>query len=165
MKDVVMVFTSKSLETMKAEGGSGNWAANKERIGHAKWLVATRNQKSGWTQGDEGHGSAFLIGRVSGIKSAPAPEQKRFVLVFDQYAEVDLPGVWTGSRNPVAYTDLKTLQIDVDKLSWKPFAPNQSLEARTQTDTEPSSVVDRARVMIAEALSVSPDAVKITVAL
>jgi len=165
MKDVVMVFTSKSLQTMQDEGGSGNWAANKDRIGHAKWLVATRNQKSGWTQGDEGHGSAFFIGRVSGVKAAPAPEQKRFIIQFDQYAEINLSDVWTGSRNPVAYTDLKTLKIDVDKLNWKPFVPNLQHEARALTDMEPSSVVDRARVMIAEALSVSPDAVKITVAL
>src|SRR5277367_5379168 len=116
MTDVVMVFTSKSLETMKQEGGSGNWAANKDRIKHAKWIVATRNQKSTWTQGTEEHGSAFFIGRISGIKQAPAPENTRYVIVFDRYAELNLPGAWTGDRNPVAYTDLEALGIDPDKL-------------------------------------------------
>ena len=86
MKDVLMVFTSKSLATMQHEGGSGNWAANKDRLRHAKWIVATRNEKSNWSQGTEAHGSAFMIGRVSGIKPAPAPEQNRFVVSFDRYA-------------------------------------------------------------------------------
>lgn len=164
MKDVLMVFTSKSLATMKQEGGSGNWAANKERLRHAKWIVATRNEKSSWAQGDEGHGSAFLIGRVSGIKQALAPEQNRFVVVFDRYAELSLPNAWTGSRNPVAYTDLDTLGISPDKLTWKEFLPPQT-EEKAGITNEPTAIIDRARSMIAEAFSISPDAVKITVAL
>ncbi len=164
MKDVLMVFTSKSLATMKQEGGSGNWAANRERLRHAKWIVATRNEKSSWTQGDEGHGSAFLIGRVSGIKQAPGPEQNRFVVAFNRYAELNVPNAWTGSRNPVAYTDLETLGIDPDKLTWLEFVPTQ-VEERARTVSEPTAIIDRARSMIAEAFSISPDAVKITVAL
>ena len=162
--NVVMVFTSKSLETMLHEGGSGNWAANKDRIKHAKWIVATRNQKSSWTQGTEGHGSAFLIGHVCGIKPAPAPEQDRSVIIFDRYADLDLANAWTGSRNPVAYTDLKTLGIDPEALQWKPFVKGNVEESLSATP-EPSAVTDRARSMIAQAFSISPDAVKITVAL
>jgi len=164
MRDVLMVFTSKSLTTMRQEGGSGNWAANKDRIRHAKWIVATRNEKSSWTQGNEGHGSAFLIGRVTGIKQAPTPEQTRFVVTFDKYAELNLPHAWTGSRNPVAYTDLVTLGIDPDALVWKEVLPLQPDE-RVSGVSEPSIIIDRARSMIAEAFSISPDAVKITVAL
>jgi hypothetical protein len=164
MTDVVMVFTSKSLETMKQEGGSGNWAANKDRIKHAKWIVATRNQKSGWTQGTEEHGSAFLIGRVSGIKPAPAPESNRFVIVFDSYADLSLPDTWTGDRNPVAYTDLKTLGINPDALEWKDFGGLREGSEGT-SGTTPAAVLDHARMLVANAFSVSPDAVKITVSL
>ncbi len=163
MTDTVMVFTSKSLETMKQEGGSGNWAANKDRIKHAKWIVATRNQKSGWTQGTEGHGSAFLIGRVSGIKPSPAPENNRFVIAFDRYAELDLPNKWTGDRNPVAYTDLATLGINPDELEWKEFEP--SVGQIGEFAGTPAAVIDHARMLVANAFSVSPEAVKITVSL
>jgi hypothetical protein len=162
MRDVLMVFTSKSLTTMRQEGGSGNWAANKDRIRHAKWIVATRNEKSGWSQGKEGHGAAFLIGRVSGIKQAPAPEQNRFVIAFDKYAELNLPNAWTGSRNPVTYTDLAALGLNPDDLVWEEFVPLQ-LEERVGNVSEPSVVIDRARSMIAQAFSISPNAVKITV--
>ena len=164
MTDVVMVFTSKSLETMKQEGGSGNWAANKGRIKHAKWIVATRNQKSSWTQGTEEHGSAFLIGRVSGIKQAPAPESTRFVIMFDRYAELNLLDAWTGDRNPVAYTDLETLGIDPDKLDWKDFGGSTESVDDASANT-PAAVLDHARMLVANAFSVSPDAVKITVSL
>lgn len=163
MTDVVMVFTSKSLETMKHEGGSGNWAANKDRVKHARWIVATRNQKSGWTQGEEGHGNAFLIGRVSGIKQAPAPENTRYVILFDRYAELNVPDAWTGDRNPVAYTDLATLGINPDELEWKDFDPAVPL-AEGAVNT-PATVIDHARMLVANAFSVSPDAVKITVSL
>lgn len=159
-----MVFTSKSLETMRQEGGSGNWAANKDRLRHAKWIVATRNEKSNWAQGAEAHGSAFLIGRVSGIKPAPAPEQNRFVVSFDRYADLNIPNAWTGSRNPVTYTDLATLGLDPDALSWKEFQAHPSSDSEG-SPKEPSLVIDRARTMIAEAFSISPEAVKITVAL
>jgi hypothetical protein len=164
MKDVVMVFTSKSLETMQNEGGCGNWAANRDRIIHAKWVVATRNHKSGWTQGEEQHGSAFLIGHVTMIKSAPPPEENRFVLVFDRYAELDIPNAWTNNRNPIAYTSLDTLGIDPDKLEWKKFVVASNAPAIT-TGSTPGIVIDQARAMIANALSISPDAVKITIAL
>jgi hypothetical protein len=166
MNDVVMVFTSKSLETMELEGGSGNWAASRDRVKRAKWIVATRNKKSGWTQGNEDHGSAFLIGRVAGIKPAPAPESNRFVVVFDRYAELNLPNVWTGSRNPVAYTDLETLGINPDKLEWKDFTSAViESEHSAMPGTSPGTVIDQARAMIAHALSINPEAVKITVSL
>ena len=164
MTDTVMVFTSKSLETMKQEGGSGNWAANKDRIKHAKWIVATRNQKSGWTQGTEGHGSAFLIGRVSGIKQSPAPENNRYVILFDRYAELNVLDAWTGDRNPVAYTDLATLGIKPDELEWKDFdgaAGSTEVPAGTPT----AAVLEQARKLVANAFSVNPDAVKITISL
>jgi hypothetical protein len=164
MKDVLMVFTSKSLATMQREGGSGNWAANKDRLRHAKWLVATRNEKSNWAQGAEAHGSAFMVGRVSGIKSAPVPEQHRFVVSFDKYADLDIPNAWPGSRNPVTYTDLATLGVNPDALEWKDFHPQPSPDS-VCSPNEPSLVIDRARSMIAEAFSISPEAVKITVAL
>lgn len=165
MKDAVMVFTSKSLETMIQEGGTGNWAGKEERLKHTKWVVATRNLKSDWTQGDEPHGSAFLIGRVSGVKPAPSPEKDRFVIQFDQFASIRTLNAWTNNRNPIAYTSLHDLGIDPEKLDWKAFPPQANTSGHQNTFSEaPSTVIDQARAMIANALSISPEAVKITVA-
>jgi hypothetical protein len=76
---------------------------------------------------------------------------------------LNVPNAWTGSRNPVAYTDLATLGINPDDLAWKEFLPLRSEES-VDNVTEPSVVIDRARSMIAEAFSINPEAVKITVA-
>lgn len=162
MKDAVMVFTSKSLETMRLEGGTGNWAAKEERLKHSKWIIATRNQKSNWAQGEEPHGSAFLIGRVSGVKPAPAPEENRFVIGFDRYAELHIPNAWTNNRNPVAYTSLDALGIDAERLEWKPFEIQEDGFPKDASN-KPRIVIDQARSMIARALSIDPEAVKITV--
>lgn len=168
MKDTVMVFTSKSLETMQAEGGSGDWKSDEERLKHMKWFVATRNQRSGWTQGDEEHGSAFLIGHVVDIKPSPS-EPKRFVIAFDRYAEIHVPNAWTHDRNPVAYTNLETLGINPEELQWKPFTGKavdcEFPAAHNYTASRVGDVIDQARAMIASSLQISPDAVKITIAL
>jgi len=165
MKDTVMVFTSKSLETMIVEGGTGNWAGKEERLKHMKWVVATRNLKRTWTQGEEAHGSAFLIGRICGIKAALLPESDRFVIQFDRYADLSISNAWTHNRNPIAYTSLGTLGIDAEKVEWKNFPTSTVQVSHAGPSAEaPTNVIDQARAMIANALSIPPEAVKITVA-
>ncbi|MDR3754785.1 MAG: hypothetical protein P4K93_14610, partial [Terracidiphilus sp.] len=155
MKDTVMVFTSKSLETMKSEGGTGNWAGKEDRLKHTKWVVATRNLKSAWAQGDEPHGSAFLIGRISGVKAASGPESDRFVVQFDRYADLSIPHAWTNNRNPIAYTSLDTLGIDPEKLEWKDFPVSTAQSPKGGPAMEMTAgVIDQARTMIANALSI-----------
>ncbi len=159
-----MVFTSKSLETMIMEGGTGNWAGKEERLKHTKWVVATRNLKSAWTQGEEPHGSAFLVGRITGVKAAPPSEADRFVIQFDRYANLSIPNAWTNNRNPITYTSLSSLGIDAEKLEWKDFSATKVQTLRTESAVEaPASVIDQARAMIAQALSIRPEAIKITV--
>src|SRR5437868_9160004 len=60
---VIAVLTSKSLQTMIADGGSGNWRADKQEIQSCRWIVAIRNRHKYWPEGDEEHGTAFLIGK------------------------------------------------------------------------------------------------------
>jgi hypothetical protein len=164
MKDTVMVLTSKSLETMIVEGGTGNWAGREERLKHTKWVVATRNLKSTWTQGEEPHGSAFLIGRITGVKVAPPSEADRFVIQFDRYANLSIPGAWTNNRNPITYTNLSALGIDADNLEWKDFPNTKVQTLREPSPLEaPANVINQARAMIAQSLSIRPEAVKITV--
>jgi hypothetical protein len=166
--EVVMVLTSKSFETMRAEGGSGNWRANEESIRRCRWLVAVRNRHSDWSQGDEDHGTAFLIGRVVGVKPSLHPEEKdRLVIVFDRYAQLRKERAWpSGHRNPVAYTTLKALGIQPDTLEWKDFTQrSRLLEASNgQTKCEsPADALERARHLIAQSLSIAPSAVKISI--
>lgn len=165
----VMVLTSKSFETMVAEGGSGNWRANEESIRRCSYVVTVRNRHTDWSQGLEDHGTAFLVGRVVGVKPSPKyPE--RLVIVFDRFAILDKANAWpTGARNPVSYSDLETLGIDPDKLKWEDFPGYSPGAASTESgdsvlDTlSPAEVIDKARQMIAQSLSIPPSAVKISI--
>ena len=166
-RDVVMVLTSKSFETMVEEGGSGNWKANENSVRRCRWIIAVRNRHSNWSQGDEDHGTAFLIGRVVGVKKSPKYDD-RLVIVFDRYAQLSKSNAWpTGNRNPVCYTSLNALGIDVDHLKWKDFPARTVVEApNTQTedgDQTPGTVFERAKMMIAQSLAISPASVSISI--
>lgn len=167
-KDVVMLLTSKSLDTMFSEGGSGNWKANENRIRRCRWIVAARNRHTDWSQGKEDHGTAFLIGRVVGVKPSSEYED-RLVIVFDRYASLNMPNVWpSGYRNPVCYTSLEKLGVNSEELEWKDFPGNsqatiaQSKERKSERQP-PSAVLEKAKLMIAASLSIAPSAVKISI--
>jgi hypothetical protein len=165
----VMVLTSKSFETMIAEGGSGNWRANEESVRRCSYVVAVRNRHTDWSQGLEDHGTAFLIGRVVGVKPSPKyPE--RIVIQFDRFATLDKPNSWpTGIRNPVSYSDLDNLGIDPEKLDWQEFpgySPTSPIDESAEQSADklsPAEVIDRAKEMIARSMSIPVSAVKISI--
>src|SRR5438105_2452206 len=152
--DTVVVLTSKSLKTMVREGGSGNWKANPVRIRRKKFIVAVRNRHSDWTEGTEDHGTAFLIGKVSGTKESP--REGRLVITFHEYAEIVVPNQWPGGqRNPVAYKNVRELGIDPDSLEWKRF-PGLDSVGESQAVGEkvsPRLVLESAKASISQSLS------------
>ncbi len=164
--DTVVVLTSKSINTMIKEGGSGNWNANENRIRRCRWLVAVRNRHSSWSEGTEDHSAAFLIAKITGVKPSPT-EAGRLVITFDQYAVIERANAWPGNRNPIAYIQLSTLGIDPGKLKWVDFPPQHQGTATTEAAgaVSPAAVFEQAKMMIAAALSVQPDAIQIKIRL
>lgn len=121
MDKAVVVFTGKDLEDMFGQGGSGDWAADKDRLSTCKYLVAVANAKSSWSKhSGSHHAHAFLVGKVSGAVPVPG-DPKRAIIQLSEYAEVDVPDAWSGQRNPVRYLDLREFGIEPSKLAWKPF--------------------------------------------
>jgi hypothetical protein len=161
--DTVMVLTSKSIETMLQEGGAGQWKANENSIRRCRWLVAVRNRHSDWSQGQEEHGAAFVVGRVTGIKPAPKGNG-RVVITFDRYARVNIPNVWPADhRNPVAYASLADLNIDPEALEWREFGDVMAPAASATSQSPTATAIEEARMMIARAFSIQPSSVKISI--
>ena len=52
----IAVFTSKTLETLLAHGGSGPWVGAEQRVQQQKFLVCVRKERPG----AESHGGAFF---------------------------------------------------------------------------------------------------------
>jgi hypothetical protein len=117
----VAVFTSWKKEDILARGASGNWGVSPDRILQNRYVVITRNRHSDWAPDDVEHGEAFLIGHISGVEETDemtADGRPRVAIVFDSYAEVSIPNAWGKSRNPVWFTNLETLGIDLQSLNF-----------------------------------------------
>ena len=101
MSDILAVFTSKSVETILADGGSQSWALDRVRAARCDYLVMCRNAND-QPEGPEPHGSAFLVGKISDVV-ASTETPGRFKINISHFAHVDWEDEWTGARNPVAY--------------------------------------------------------------
>jgi hypothetical protein len=168
MLKAIAVFTGKSVERMLEEGGTSAWVLNPARAEEYDYVVCTRNVD--WREGDEAHGSAFLVGKVSGVEKLP-DERNRYLIRFGEYALTDLPNVWQGWRNPVRYSTLEELGIDLAKLEFRPM-PQPTASTRTAAEAPekgdgaavgPSTIIDQAKAGIAAALGLKPSQIEITI--
>lgn len=157
--DIVVVLTSKSIETFFHQGGSGDWVANEDRLAKCTYLIAVANAESNWSEHNhEKHRHAFFIGKISGI--VPAPENpKRLIIQFSEYAEIDIPNCWGGQRNPVRYINTEKLDFDPDKFDWKPFPT----EYQKPIDTVKPLSVEEAKLGLAKKFGVAPEQIEIIV--
>lgn len=159
--NAVTVFTAKSLASILAEGGSGDWKLDAARAKKCEWLVCTQNAHNpeDYADGTESHGSAFLVGKISRITPAPTPG--RWTIEFSEYAHISEPDVWTGDRNPVRYTTLDALGIDVSGMSF------QKIDGKAAPTARPAPVVGltivQAKAGLAATYDVDVDSIEIVI--
>src|SRR3954447_18968388 len=97
----------------------------------------------------------------------PAARKGRFLILFSEYAVIDVPDAWDGGRNPVSYRSLKRLGLDPSKLSWKPMPERR----KPAPDVNPAGAKSEAAgLTMAEAkkglaisFGVKPDAIEIVI--
>jgi hypothetical protein len=155
----VAVFTSKAVETLLAHGGSGPWVGAEHRVHQQKYVVCIRKSKPG----TEGHGGAFLIGKIRDVKKLGFDRrgQQRWFFEISEYADLSNEGHWQW-RNPVRYTTLEDLKIELKKLKFKP-APPATLSppiSETGSGVKPLTIAE-AKAGLAAKFGVSPDAIDI----
>jgi hypothetical protein len=166
MNDTVLVFTSKSFERILEEGGTSSWRLDRNHARQYAFAVCTRNAKSDWVEGPEVHRSAFLVGKVSDV--VPSPKHKgRYLIQFSEYAQVNVPNMWQGDRNPVRYTSLQQLGIDPSTLKWAPLpAPSKALNSTPRANTinaDSPLTMAEAKKGLALTFGVLPEAIEITI--
>jgi hypothetical protein len=162
--NVVMVFTSKPLETMINEGGSGYWSASKKRLEKCSYLIATKSntlREHFPSDTNIKQGSAFIVGKITNIGNSP--KGGRLVIQLSEFAEVNIPNVWTGNRNPVAYTNTESLKndhgVDFSNIVWRDFPIN---EITPITDVK-ALTIDEAKEGIAKTLGIDPSCIEILI--
>ena len=161
------IFTAKSVSTILNDGGTQAWVLDRAHARRCGYAVLCRNTRAEWAppkdKAPEPHGSAFLVGRISDVVPSAADES-RWKIVFDEYAEISLPDLWEGWRNPVKYTTLEQLGIDIEHLDFK------AMPAPQPDETEPAvskgrqpMTIERAKQELAATFGVKPDAIEITI--
>lgn len=158
--NVIQVFTRKSVRSILAVGGTHSWALNRSRALGCKYAVCCRNASQPIPEAPEPHGSAFLVGLVSGVVPSPARDG-RWLVQFSHYALVDAPDQWEG-RNPVRFYETKDYEgeIDFGELNWIPMP-----ETDPNTESEPVRplTIHEAKLGLSKGYGIPADSIEIVI--
>jgi hypothetical protein len=135
MTDTIMTFTENDLETIKTKGGDFDWTVNRDKAGNCEYLVCCHSHgaKRGTAR------TAFLVGLISEIvDSEIRADEGKAKICISEYAEINIPDVWGGWENPVHYTSLEELGINVSDLKFEKLEneDNAMIEDTVMTFTE-----------------------------
>src|SRR5713226_3620259 len=164
----IAVFTANSRDEILAVGGSSSWVVAEKQARRREFLVCIRNARDVDFSNHEPHGTAFLVGRISGLRPYGHDKKgmQRFIIEISEYAAVDYPEKWGEWRNPVKYTTLDELGIDLKKLKFKPMpAPTKVLTPPAPLErSKPGGLtIAEAKAGLALQFGVPPEAIEIVI--
>lgn len=118
----LVVYTCRGLERILREGGSQAWRLSTRHAGKMKYIICIQNRNFDWGNPSHPAGTAFLVGKISGIRKVSVSENGvvRKIVEISEYAEVNVPWKWQNGRSPIAYMKLGEFGLSVDKLEFKP---------------------------------------------
>lgn len=167
MAGAIALFTRESVEEILAAGGSGNWVTSAERVRNYPYVVLVRNGRHPSSPSDTEHGTAFLVGRVSGVRNATntaANGYPRLFIEIERYAPVRKSNAWSKSQNPVWYTELAKLGIDEDALHFLPM-PHHAADGLSRSSVNKDHVLAEMKQEIGHLYGVPKSAIEIIIRL
>jgi hypothetical protein len=123
----VVTFTGRGIERLLKEGGTKSWVLDAKRVRKTKYVVCVQNRDQvdnhgdDWGKASAQHKEAFFVGKIADVILVEAKKDvpKRWLIKVNEYAEINIPNMWTGNRNPVSYTSLTELGIKEEDLIFK----------------------------------------------
>ena len=164
----IAVFTSENRAEILAVGGSVSWVVAEKQARRREFLVCIRNTRDVDFADHEPHGTAFLVGRISGLipHGNDRKGMPRWIIKLSEYAVVDYPEAWGEWRNPVKYTTLEELGIDLKQLKFKPM-PKPTKDLAPPTSPPPAKTgaltIAEAKAGLALQFGVPPEAIEILI--
>jgi hypothetical protein len=171
-EDTIVVFTARSPERIVREGGSQAWVLNPVRAKQCSWLLCTQNRHNPdheFSDATEPHGTGFLLGRISGVrKSEEEGDGDRWIIAIGEFARINIPDAWDHGRNPVRYTSLAELEINLEAIAFQPMPEGDEQPPpveRPAPAVTPGAVltIAEAKRQLAVAFGVKSEAVEITI--
>jgi hypothetical protein len=164
----VAVFTANSRDEILEVGGSAAWVVAEKQALRREFLVCVRNARDVDFHDHGPHGTAFLVGRISGLKPHGIDKKgmQRFIIQISEYAYIDHPEAWGEWRNPVKYTTLEELGIDPKTLKFKPMpTPTKVLTPPPPPDRPKTGglTIAEAKAGLALQFGVPPEAIEILI--
>jgi hypothetical protein len=171
--DTILVLTARSPNRIVRERGSQAWVLNKARARQCEYLVCCQNQHNrnhNFSDATEPHGTAFLVGKISAIRDAAEDEggPHRKLIEISEFARISKAKVWKHWRNPVGYTSLEELGIDLAKLNFEPL-PGTDVKAAASVMSPKAGpatsmlTIAEAKRLLAATFGVKPNEVEITI--
>jgi hypothetical protein len=119
----IQTYTSNSFEEIVRQGGDFDWYLNVNRAKNCQYLVCCSSVGSN-------RGCNFLVGKINGVELSKLDDKgkKRYVIRISEAAIVNVADRWGGYQNPVHYTNLTDMGIDLSAVKWQKVAtPQQPL--------------------------------------
>lgn len=150
MENTIITFTRNQLQEIKAKGCDYSWILNKQRAEKCEYLVCCHSE--GAKRRD-----AFLVALISRIRQVDddAKGNHRWAIDISEYANIDLPNVWQGWQNPVHYTSLDELGIELSSIKFDQMQKNNN-------DIS-SLTIEQAKQGLAKSFAVNPEQIEILI--
>ena len=168
--DAIVIFTSKSVETILADGGSQSWKLHPGNARNHQYVVLCRNRNRKVSEADVIHGSAFMVGKLANVVQSTRPRSPaRSLILFSEYALVNVSSVWDHWRNPIKYTSMADLGIDPDSLEFRPMPEREPVHeaAEHRAAAAPTQItgltIAEAKKALAATYGVGPEGIEITI--
>ena len=119
----IQTYTSNSFEEIVRQGGDFDWYLNVNRAKNCQYLVCCSSVGSN-------RGCNFLVGKINGVELSKLDDKgkNRYVIRISEAAAINVSDRWGGYQNPVHYTNLIDMGIDLSAVKWQKVAtPEQSL--------------------------------------
>lgn len=180
MKDsAVVVFTARGVERILSEGGTQSWVLSDSRAKRCQYVVCVQNRdpadnhNNDWGCVTDPHKYAFFVGKVSDVVISPewdGSRPKRWLVRVSEYAQVAYPNMWGGARNPVAYSSLSELEIDVNTLVFNKM-PDVEIKYPTQVNVDSKTEetylegisIQQAKILLSKKYEVSEESIEIII--
>jgi hypothetical protein len=161
----IAVFTANSRDEILEVGGSASWVVAEKQARRRQFLVCIRNARAVDFHDHEPHGTAFLVGRISGLKPYGQDKKgmQRWIIEINEYALIDYPEAWGEWRNPVKYTTLEELGIDLKKLTFKAMPKPTKTPPPPPDPPKKGLTIAEAKAGLALQFGVPQDAIEILI--